>query len=977
MDSKKIHRLFICAVLLSAPLTGLVSCQQMLDDCGRKDGEIRFGVSTGYSNGIATRTEYSGKDEDNSLVSSSSSYERIDWVSGSDRIRILCEAAGNGPTADYAIAGTPTVNGAKSSAGIAPVAENGLQWGEGDHYFYAMYPAPGMSSNYGFMDNNPVLGSNAVLEPAEGDKATLTGVIPAAQEAILPSGGREFKANMNYAYMYAATKVSAGQGGDVTLLFKPLVTTFEFTFLTPADAAMTGKLTSVSLSSSSTPLAGTFVATLGEGGVEGITTQDTVGEVTVTLPGGGVELSSDDEYKVTLLTLPVAQTDLTLTLNFEGGVRRTLALKDNGTYITVGACRKVYIRNLNVPGRFETESMELVVTSSSTLGRTFRLPFSIGSTLPTTLIIDWGDGSEPETYAAGTTMTIASVTHAYAASADGDHIITITSKYPAGYEGARIPEFNFSSISNDSAPMLKGLPTPILKSSTQAFAKSFKNCNNLESVCSDLFLNNPGCTDFTDTFYYCSALTSIPSGLFDNNTKATSFSNSFYGCSALTSIPSGLFDNNTKATIFQQTFYGCTSLTAIPGGLFDYNTEVTTFLYTFRKCSSLVGPIPTGLFDNNTKVTNFSGTFMECTSLVGPIPTGLFDSNARVTTFGSTFSGCSSLTGSIPAGLFNNNTAVTNFSNTFQDCSSLTGPIPDGLFDNNTRVTTFGSTFSGCSSLTGSIPAGLFNNNTAVTNFSSTFKNCSSLTGSIPDGLFDSNTKVTNFNSTFNGCTSLSGSIPAGLFDKNTKATMFSGTFSNCRRLTGPIPAGLFNNNTEVTTFSTTFGGCFGLSGPLPAGLFDNNTKVTNFNGTFSTCSGLTGPIPAGLFDKNTEVSDFSNVFSNCLRLTGPIPAGLFAFNNKVTSFSSAFDNCTKLEVVSDVFIKQGICDGTDRFTGVSSVSFANCFRSTGEQLASRGTAPDLWNYALPSYSSRQCFSKSAQSVATFTNEAQIPTGWK
>ena len=273
---------------------------------------IRFGASTGYENSKATRTEYSGLDENGSSIASTSRYERIDWVAGTDRIRILCEAAGNGPIVDYAIDGAPTVSGQKSLAGIVPIGENDLKWGAGDHYFYSMYPAPGTVSNYAFTDNNPVVESKARLESASGNKATISGVIPAVQEAFLPEGGHEFKANMNYAYMYAATKVENGYRGEVTLAFMPLVTTIEFTFLTPADDAITGKLTSVTLKSASTSLSGSFSATVSEEGLEAISTQDTGDEVTVTLPGGGVELSSEEEYKVTLLTLPVDQTDLTL-----------------------------------------------------------------------------------------------------------------------------------------------------------------------------------------------------------------------------------------------------------------------------------------------------------------------------------------------------------------------------------------------------------------------------------------------------------------------------------------------------------------------------------------------------------------------------------------------------------------------------------------------------------------------------------------
>ena len=298
-------------LLLTAAFPALVSCEKELGGTGREAGNaIRFGASTQYRNGVMTRTEYSGVDEGGGPVTSVSAYERIDWIPDVDQIRVLCEAAVNGPTADYVIEGSVTAIQQKSAAGIAPVGETVLGWGEGDHYFYAMYPVPGMNTNYAFTDNQ-VDEAKAVLEPADDNTATLSGVIPATQEAFLPNGGREFKANMNYAYMYAATKKSPTDG-EVTLGFKPLVTAFEFTFLTPADDAITSKLKSVSLISSSTPLAGSFTATLSTDAAPVVTTQNTSGGITIVLPGDGVLLDVSQAYKFTLLALPVDQTDLTL-----------------------------------------------------------------------------------------------------------------------------------------------------------------------------------------------------------------------------------------------------------------------------------------------------------------------------------------------------------------------------------------------------------------------------------------------------------------------------------------------------------------------------------------------------------------------------------------------------------------------------------------------------------------------------------------
>ena len=55
----------------------------------------------------------------------------------------------------------------------------------------------------------------------------------------------EYKANMNYAYMYAAKKASPSDAGSVRLEFLPLVTSFEFTILGQPGNVINSKLTTV------------------------------------------------------------------------------------------------------------------------------------------------------------------------------------------------------------------------------------------------------------------------------------------------------------------------------------------------------------------------------------------------------------------------------------------------------------------------------------------------------------------------------------------------------------------------------------------------------------------------------------------------------------------------------------------------------------------------------------------------------------
>ena len=324
--------------------------------------EIVFGATTGWQNDSRTRTEYSGKDENDGIITGTSLFERIDWVDGMDRIRLLCDAAvgksdPSDKTADYVVTGVSVgEDKEKSEAEIVPADDNSLHWGTEKHYFYALYPAPGMESNYNFTDRT-VTESVSRIESITGNKAKITGYIPAVQEVVLVD--KVYKPNMNYAYMYAATTATPGVPGSVLLSFNPLVTTFEFSLKALDDMMASKDLLSLSLKlgpTSSTYLSGGFTATLDYDGQTPVSIAALEGsslgrEITINFPEGS-RLSKDDYSVVTVLTLGQTHTNLTLTLTFSGNETRSLALNktvDNvSTPITVDACKKVYFK-LGVP----------------------------------------------------------------------------------------------------------------------------------------------------------------------------------------------------------------------------------------------------------------------------------------------------------------------------------------------------------------------------------------------------------------------------------------------------------------------------------------------------------------------------------------------------------------------------------------------------------------------------------------------------
>ena len=335
---------------------GLGACEKVSEYDAPTKGQISFGASTGYENYGKTRTEYSGVDENENVISSTSQHERIEWVADYDRIRILCGQTRDvddlaNPSGTFKIS-AKSDDGEKSYADVDQVGGTPFFWGTGMHYFYALYPAEGTTSNY---YEGTVSESDASIA-LDGNKAGITGAIPAAQGSV--KSGNVYKPNMNYAFMYAAAKTERTDDNNVVLQFKPLVTTFEFQLKALDDEMATADLATLKLTSTSTRLTGSFTATLDLDATQVATVTPGTGagsEITVTFPAG-TRLTKTDYITATVLALGVEQSNLTLTLTFGNGVSRSLKLNKSvsgvSTPISVAACKKAYFK-LDVNGHFD------------------------------------------------------------------------------------------------------------------------------------------------------------------------------------------------------------------------------------------------------------------------------------------------------------------------------------------------------------------------------------------------------------------------------------------------------------------------------------------------------------------------------------------------------------------------------------------------------------------------------------------------
>ena len=332
--------------------------------------EIVFAAEASYESGSAqTRTVYGDKGD---------GYQIINWEEG-DMVRIDCAAAANAKSANYKVYsitdGSTSENEDTESTAAQLIKEgDGLQWGTGEHTFYAVYPSPA----YFGEDRDSTQGRTTL------SGSTVTGVIPVTQtpksvEKDVTIDGVTyayvFEPNMDYAYMAARAVYNAStEGGEgVTLHFKPLVTAIEVNLNIGEINLNTGNaqqltLNSVSLyTTGSQPMSGSFSADISELNTDeytisgaSITDMNESGtannyvtlNLNTAIEEGGVVLDPDDKCLFTFFINPSAtfddgNTDLKLYVNYTcDGVNTT---KNYTIGKGIEAHKKYFFNNITLP----------------------------------------------------------------------------------------------------------------------------------------------------------------------------------------------------------------------------------------------------------------------------------------------------------------------------------------------------------------------------------------------------------------------------------------------------------------------------------------------------------------------------------------------------------------------------------------------------------------------------------------------------
>jgi hypothetical protein len=201
-----------------------------------------------------------------------------------------------------------------------------------------------------------------------------------------------------------------------------------------------------------------------------------------------------------------------------------------------------------------------------------------------TMTVDWGDGSDVESYTSQR-FSNKGLSHAYSGIAGDEFTITL--------RGTAIPALYFSYSSANNVAALVEIVDNTLECNTFLTVKN----SNLRSICVNAFQNNTNTgsdTAYPVVIFNCSSLTSIPDGLLSHLTKsgvALTSCNMMFSSSYLALTSSQL--NELKSVIGSVTNFGSMFVSfkgtaAIPDDFFDGVSDgiVTSVTNLFHLASS-------------------------------------------------------------------------------------------------------------------------------------------------------------------------------------------------------------------------------------------------------------------------------------------------------------------------------------------------------------------------------------------------------
>ena len=327
---------------------------------GSESRQVRFSAVSRAESAVGTRTAYSGEFTEVTEGSTTTKYERIDWLGNEsntpDHIRIGMVKSANTPSqsfagsSEYFISEVNTV-GLQSVAKVEPVGEHGLQWGdnEGLYRFMGVYPSSGTIDYDVSVD--PVVGTVTGMSIPDRQNVDATRM---ETETSGTMTNVKYLPNMSNAWMLADVQ-GVREGADVELQFYPAFTAFEFNILcSDASSSDPVYIRSFTLSSASLDICGSYGATLAVDGGSSFTPPTEGNKSIMVNFDDPVEVSGSKSVTFTLFTLPRDLNDLSISITASrvsqlGTFTRTLALKQGNNFIPFEARKKHRIMAVSMP----------------------------------------------------------------------------------------------------------------------------------------------------------------------------------------------------------------------------------------------------------------------------------------------------------------------------------------------------------------------------------------------------------------------------------------------------------------------------------------------------------------------------------------------------------------------------------------------------------------------------------------------------
>ena len=335
-------KIFLCASLYSTmvlfAMTGCSDEEIVKQDDNRPQGNgIVFGASAGY---VGTRTAYG--DYTNGDDGQPASQEIL-WIEN-DRVEVYSPTSPTVKQVEYEVKNlNPTDAGSAFLASYQN--QDGLQWSADETQdFYAVYPSRTSIKNQEMVTEHNIRFENG----------TLYGFIPINQEYRFTretgaAGGWKCEPTMDWQYMAARldnfTVPHDGTDGEISLNFKPLVTTLEITLQGPS-----APLAQMNIDApEGTKIMGEFSCDLTAGNwanggapdcdlVPSASTEEN--RVTINLydtSGSPITLADGEYLTINVFLLPVENlTNLSIRLAGYNTASRTLVLNEGATETEVG-----------------------------------------------------------------------------------------------------------------------------------------------------------------------------------------------------------------------------------------------------------------------------------------------------------------------------------------------------------------------------------------------------------------------------------------------------------------------------------------------------------------------------------------------------------------------------------------------------------------------------------------------------------------